>query len=100
MRIVMLALLYFIILFLSVGEAPAQQTFCGRRSDIIERLDRKYNEVPVAVGIASDGGLIEVLVSEGGETWTIIHSYPDGRACLAGSGEGWRNITPERGSKI
>ena len=74
--------------------ASASQAFavsvCDKRETILDRLGARYQETPHAVGITNNGGLVEVLTSTGGETWTIIVSMPHGLSCLVASGEWWK----------
>lgn len=71
----------------SLGPAHAQQEQCTDRDTAVANLAKNYNEVPVWMGLASSGGVVEVLVSEDGATWSIIVTKPNGQACLAASGE-------------
>ena len=73
------------------GPAFAQAQ-CDSRDKILAALAKKYSETPVAAGLTSKGGLVEVLSTGEGDTWTIIMSTPDGRSCLMAAGEGWRDI--------
>lgn len=75
----------------SAGGA-AQQVPCNKRDDVLGHLAQKYQELPVAVGVTNRGGLIEVLSSGDGKTWTIIISSPNGQACMVATGEGWRAL--------
>ncbi len=68
----------------------AAQSACSPRSDVIGHLAKKYGEAPVAIGVTNKGGLVEVLTSGDGDTWTIIVSMPNGNACMVAAGEGWR----------
>ena len=52
----------------------------------------KYREAPVAVGVTHNGGLIEVLSTGEGQTWSIIITSPQGMSCLVAAGEGWRMV--------
>ena len=70
----------------------AQQAPCNQRDDVLGHLAQKYQELPVAVGVTNRGGLIEVLSSGDGKTWTIIVSSPNGQACMVATGEGWRAL--------
>ena len=70
------------------------QVDCNWRAEVIAHLAKKYGEQPVASGVTSSGGLVELLTSPGGATWTIIVSTPNGTACLVGAGEGWRLVLP------
>ena len=49
-------------------------------------------EEPVAVGLATNGGVIEVLASPDGKTWTAIIAMPDGTSCLIAAGQGWETV--------
>jgi hypothetical protein len=65
----------------------AAQNVCGPRDDILELLGNRYAETSTAVGLASSGGVIEVLTSDDGGTWTIVVTMPDGTSCVVVSGE-------------
>ncbi len=70
----------------------AGPTACSKRDDVLSQLGSKYKEAPSAVGLANNGGLIEVLTSDDGSTWTIIVSMPNGTSCLLAAGENWQPI--------
>ncbi|MGF1593023.1 MAG: hypothetical protein ACFCUW_07075 [Kiloniellaceae bacterium] len=53
-------------------------------------LQQKYKEQPVALGVTHNGGLVEVLSTGNGNTWSIIVTTPQGMSCLVAAGEGWR----------
>jgi len=63
---------------------------CGARSDILKSLAEKFHESPVALGVDSNGVLVEVLASDSGATWTILLSRPDGLSCMVATGEEWQ----------
>ena len=65
---------------------------CNSRETVLELLSEKYSEAPVAVGVANNGGLVEVLSTGDGETWSIIITSPKGMSCLVAAGEGWRKM--------
>ena len=44
------------------------------------------------MGLANSGGVIEVLSSKTGESWTIIITMPDGNTCLIAAGENWEAL--------
>ena len=73
--------------------AAAEPRVCGKRADVINQLSVKYSEAPAAMGLSSDGGVIEVLTSANGNTWTIIITQPDGLSCLVSAGEYWETAT-------
>ncbi len=67
------------VLSLAPSEGAAQVT-CNQRDNVLGHLARKYQEVPVAIGVTNRGGLVEVLSTGDGKTWTIIISTPPARA--------------------
>ena len=75
---------------LAQSQLQAQQ--CDQRTKVLGHLARNYHEAPVAIGVTSSGGLVEVLTTGDGETWTIILSSPNGTSCLVAAGEGWRSL--------
>jgi hypothetical protein len=75
---------------LAPGTQARAEPACGRRTDLLKELADRYKEAPVAIGLASNGSLLEVLSSGGGTTWTIIITAPNGTSCLVAAGEDWR----------
>lgn len=74
--------------------APAQAQMmppiaCGARTDVMTGLQGKFSETPVAIGLSNTGGVVEVLTSPDGGTWTIIVTDPQGVTCLMAAGEYW-----------
>ena len=87
----------------SSGNAVAgqhNQTNCTDRSSAIKHLSGTYKEQPVAMGLASSGGVIEVLTNEQGTSWSIIVTLPTGVTCLVAAGEGWEAVQPVVAGKI
>lgn len=74
----------------ATSAAAAAGQACSPRSDVLGHLAKKYGEAPVAIGVTNKGGLVEVLTTGDGATWTIIVSQPNGTACMVAAGEGWR----------
>ena len=71
----------------SMAAAP-----CGPRKDLVAQLVKRYSEAPVAVGIANNGSLVEVLTTADGSTWTILITRADGMSCLVAAGELWHKL--------
>lgn len=71
----------------------AQASSCGERDQLLDALSAKYHEIPVGMGITSDGQFIEVVASGEG-TWTILVTVPNGPTCPIAVGEGWRKVAP------
>jgi hypothetical protein len=76
------------------GAAPAegQQMLCNKRSEVLKNLTANYREAPVGLGMASNGGVLEVLTSKDGATWTILLTKPDGVSCLVAMGNSWESV--------
>jgi hypothetical protein len=78
-------------LALPTAAAAAPQS-CAPRTELLKQLSARYSEAPVAVGLASNGALIELLTSGSGSTWTLIVSQPNGPSCLVAAGESWQDL--------
>ncbi|MEM7222587.1 MAG: hypothetical protein AAF495_06390 [Pseudomonadota bacterium] len=72
--------------------AAVAQPRCNDRDSVIALLSGKYREQPVALGVANNGNLVEVLSTDKGDTWTIIVTTPRGVSCLVAAGEGWHTL--------
>ena len=79
-------------LLLGVRAQASAQTVCTTHAEVTKHLDRRYAEAPVGIGLASNGGVIEVFSSGDGSTWTIVITKPDGMSCVVASGEAWENL--------
>jgi hypothetical protein len=83
-------------------QAPAAISIVCQTADyrrLAEHLAARFGERPVAHGAATDsadsGGVATVVfASRGGATWTLVHLWPDGTACVAASGEHWEAAAP------
>ncbi len=65
---------------------------CNTRDYVLDLLSDKYSEAPIAIGVANNGGLVEVLATGDGDTWSIIITTPEGMSCLVAAGEGWQAL--------
>lgn len=74
-----------------MSTACLAQSICGERTEIVRQLEKNYKEHTVALGIAENGRLIEVLASDAG-TWTIIVTRPDGQACVLATGQSFEML--------
>jgi hypothetical protein len=81
--------------FFMPGHTVAAPQPCLLHDDALRILEEKYTEVPVAIGLANNGRLVEVLASEDGATWTILVTTPGGPTCMVSAGENWRVLAPE-----
>ena len=76
----------------SLPATAQQQPACAQRGDVLKHLSAKYTEAPVALGLANNGGVVEVLSSKTGSSWTIIITMPNGPTCMVAAGENWEEI--------
>ncbi len=72
--------------------AAAQQAPCTERPTVVDHLASEYSERPVAIGLASNGGVIEVLSSQKSGSWTLIITMPNGPTCMIAAGENWELV--------
>ena len=75
----------------SLASPAAAQMVCSDRDKFLKHLGDGYSESPVAMGLASNGTVLEVLASTNG-TWTISLTKPNGLSCVVASGEAWEQI--------
>ena len=78
----------------------AQDTPCTQRTAVLKQLSKQYSEAPVAMGLANNGGVIELLHSNDQRTWTLIITMPDGMSCPIAAGQSWESLKTLAGSKI
>jgi hypothetical protein len=79
---------------LSLGSTPGSAqspAACGDRGHIAEKLDNGYSEKPVAMGLSTDGAVVEVFASNDG-SFTIIVTRPNGLSCILVTGESWEDL--------
>lgn len=63
---------------------------CGQRSEIVSELMKKYNEKQIGMGLAKDGKLVEIFVSQETGGFTVLLSTADGASCVASYGQAWQ----------
>ncbi len=74
------------------GRTPSGAPTCDKRPVVMRQLESKYDEKPIAIGIANNGGVVEVLTTPDGRTWTIVITLPNGMTCLVAAGEDWETF--------
>ena len=79
-------------LFLGSLTSASAEDGCAERARVLEFLAETYQEAPVSRGIANNGGVIEVLTSRDGSTWTILITMPDGQTCMVAAGSDWGQL--------
>ena len=80
------------LIIFSAGMATA--AMCGPREGILKALGERYKESSHGMGLTSNANVVEVFTSDGGKTWTLLISSPDGKTCLIGAGMDWIDIAP------
>lgn len=74
-------------LFIAAAGAAAAGAPCQDRDKVLAKLAKDYAETPVAIGMASNGGVLEVLAARAKTgTFTIILTMPNGMSCMLASG--------------
>ncbi len=73
---------------MGLAAAASAQSVCSERTTFLDKLGERYSENTSAIGLASNGTVLEVLTSEMG-TWTILVTQPDGTTCMVANGESW-----------
>ena len=65
---------------------------CGDRDEMLSHLSQKYSEKTVALGLATNGSVVEVLSSKTGGSFTIVYTMPNGLTCLMAAGSNWEFV--------
>lgn len=89
LRIATLLMAAFATLVLATpGQA---QSICGERSRFLDQLGQNYGEHVAAVGLVSNGTVLELTTSETG-SWTILITQPNGVSCVVATGDSWESL--------
>jgi len=100
MKRFMIALIGVSFTALLAAPASSAENICGKRDDIVSRLESGYQEFNSAMGMSTNGGLVELYTSENG-TWTLMLSQPNGVSCLIAAGENWESFKlPKSASQV
>ncbi len=67
------------------------QAVCGDRGEIVSRLETAYQEKASAIGLAGNGGVVELYTSEKG-SWTLLLTQTTGVSCLIAAGDSWETV--------
>jgi len=74
------------------AELRAEPRTCAARAKVLQHLSGTYKEAPVAMGLANNGGVIEVMRSPDNATFTIVITMPDGQSCMIAAGQSWESL--------
>ena len=72
--------------------AAAQQAACDSRTEVVRKLNQQFSETSAAIGLANNGGVVELMTSEDEGSWSIIITLPDGQSCLIATGHSWEAL--------
>ena len=72
----------------------AEAAFCGKRDEIRKLLTDRYQESSRGVGLVSDKGVVELLISDKG-TWSILMTTATGSTCIVAAGHTWQELAAE-----
>jgi len=79
---------FITVMFVMIKTVQAQeQPLCADRATVVGQLSEQYSETPAVMGLANNGGVMEVLSSDDDRTWTIILTMPNGVSCMVAAGE-------------
>lgn len=70
------------------AQSPAPLPRCAQHREFAAMLLDRYKETPVASGIVSAGGMVEVYASKRG-TWTVLATNVEGMSCIVAGGNSW-----------
>ena len=85
------SLLLIGVAFLNRPAIAAEQE-CFQRTELVEYLGQRAHEAQSAMGLANNGGLLEVFTTDDQSTWTILLTMPNGISCVVGAGETWMDL--------
>lgn len=81
------------ILALSATLTHAQSLrHCAKRDTVVERLAEKYGESRQALGLGTQGAVVEIFASESSGSWTITVTMPNGSTCLMATGQAYEEL--------
>ena len=84
----------------AVSEAAAEPV-CAKHADVVRQLGAQHAETQVALGLAANGGVVEIFSTKDGATWTMVITMPNGITCMMASGESWETVPVSLpGSKV
>lgn len=77
---------------LSAQTAEGVRMPCHDAGEIAKQLSAKYKEAPVAMGLQSNGNLLQIYASDQKNTWTVVSTTPTGKSCIVAAGKRWEAL--------
>jgi len=78
------------------AQAVGQTRVCVDRAILLERFEARYQEIPVFRALMNTGGILEVLSTADGATWTVTVTLPNGTSCVVAAGRYWQAVPPPK----
>lgn len=78
-----------LLLVLGTMATGAQTLTCAPRAEIASFLKDKFQELQDAYGLVGDKAVLELYISDGGATWTLVLTDISGRSCILAAGDNW-----------
>lgn len=91
-RLLMLTGLAIGTLLASMTVTQAQNSRCGPRTAVIEKLAEAYGETRRSIGLAANNAVVELFASDETGTWTITVTGTNGLTCLVASGQAYEAV--------
>ena len=71
------------------GATTASAATCADRTAVVDRLETRFGEAPVANAMSASNNVLEVFAKPNSETWTVLLTLPERQlTCLVTSGRG------------
>lgn len=83
-------LLVLMVEAITLSPARAESVQCGGVADMLAMLDSRYHEQQLFVGQMGRGANLIIMANPSQTSWTALVVGPDGKACVAALGTGWR----------
>jgi hypothetical protein len=72
----------------ALGTSPALADACAPHDEFSQHLEANYQEQSKGVGVANDGSLFEIFISENG-TWSLLITDGSKISCMVAAGDMW-----------
>ncbi|MEM7444335.1 MAG: hypothetical protein AAF414_13505 [Pseudomonadota bacterium] len=73
---------------------PTDFAMCPERRHVLTLMAERFEQSPIAMGLARNGDLLELLTNPMNGDWTILATSPDGRSCQLAAGTAWQEVSP------
>lgn len=65
---------------------------CATSDLAVERLAERLGEARQALGLGTQGVVVEIFANEESDSWTITVTTPNGSTCLMGTGQAFEKL--------